>query len=151
MFQPNSFSTAKQLFDQNEGKAATLPHSMVPVDGKVTANISIRNAKGERNEEYFKWQFLHALIVSGLYAKDYIGTEVRFPKGNKTSAPIRLDAAIFDSSDWLQHYNAYWKDKKSSDLEWLKKHLIAVIEFKKGDKEIEKVVGGQVKPAYYSP
>lgn len=45
------------------------------------------------------------------------------------------------------HYNAYWDGRKSSDLEWLNEHLIAVVEFKKGDKEIEKVFSGQVKPA----
>lgn len=60
---------------------------------------------------------------------------------------IRLDGAIFDSGDWLEHYNAYWKDRRSTDLEWLHEHLLAVIEFKKNDKEIEKVFTTQVKPA----
>lgn len=58
-----------------------------------------------------------------------------------------MDAAIFDSADWIEHYQNYWQDRRSSDLEWLKRHLIAIIEIKKGDKEIEKVISGQVKPA----
>lgn len=143
----SSFSVAKNLFNLNEGQHSTLPQSLVTVDGKIVSNIAICNVKGEPNEEFYKWQFLHSLIATGLYAKDYIGTEVRFPKGNKTSAPLRMDAAIFDSPDWLEHYTAFWKNRNSSDLEWLKEHLLAVIEFKRGDKEIEKVVSGQVKPA----
>jgi type I restriction enzyme M protein len=35
----------------------------------------------------------------------------------------------------VDHYNAYWADYTPSHLEWLNEHLIAVVEFKKGDKE----------------
>jgi type I restriction enzyme M protein len=58
-----------------------------------------------------------------------------------------MDGAIFDDASWLIHYSDYWQDRKSEDLEWLNAHLMAVIEFKKNDKEIEKVFTGQVKPA----
>ena len=58
-----------------------------------------------------------------------------------------MDGCIFDYPDWLQHYNDYWSLKLTSDLEWLNIHLVAVIEFKHGDKEIEKVFTGQVKQA----
>lgn len=102
---------------------------------------------GNPLEEYYKWQFLYALIHGGLYAKDFIGAEVRFPKGSKTSRPLKVDAAIFDDADWITHYVAYWQHRKSADLEWLNDHLLAVVEFKKNDKEIEKVFTGQVKPA----
>ena len=142
-----SFTAAKNLFDVNEGKGATLSQGIVTVGGKIKTDISIRNSKGEPNEEFYKWQFLHALVDSGLYEKDYIGTEVSFPKGNKTSASLRMDAAIFDSPDWLDRYLAFLKERRSADLEWLKEHLIATIEFKNGDREIEKVVTGQVKSA----
>ncbi len=98
-------------------------------------------------EEYYKWQFLYALIQSGLFAKDFIGAEVRFPKGSKTSQPLKMDAAIFDDAEWITHYLEYWQHRKSADLEWLNHHLLAVVEFKKNDKEIEKVFTGQVKPA----
>src|SRR5439155_4598660 len=142
---PN-FSTAKAEFDQKH-KNVKETNCLVPVRGKPHGPVTIRNAKGMPNEEYYKWQFLYALIQSGLYAKDYIGAEVHFPKGNKVSAPLKMDAAIFDSTEWLDHYNAYWKDRKPADLEWLNDHLLAVIEFKKDDKEIEKVFTGQVKAA----
>jgi type I restriction enzyme M protein len=82
-----------------------------------------------------------------LFAKDYIGAEVHFPKGNKTSAALQLDAAIFDDATWIDHYNAYWAERKAEDLEWLSHHLIAVAEFKQSNEEIEKVFTGQVKPA----
>jgi type I restriction enzyme M protein len=87
------------------------------------------------------------MVDSGLYTKDYIGIEVHLPKGNKTSQALKLDGAIFDDASWLSHYNDYWARGKSEDLEWLNEHLLAVIEFKKNDKEIEKVFTGQVKPA----
>jgi len=143
----SAFADAMRQFDATLGKLPILPASIVPVDGKDRVDIRIRNTKHEPLEEYYKWQFVYALIYSGLYARDYIGIEVRFPKGNKTSAPLALDGAIFDDSSWLAHYNAFWTHRRSDDLEWLNAHLLAVIEFKKGDKEIEKVFSGQVKPA----
>lgn len=143
----SKFVEAKQQFDTNVGRSSLLAQSLVPVDGKTVTNISIRNAQGEPLEEYYKWQFIYSIINSGLYTKDYIGVEVRFPKGNKTSAPLRMDAAIFDDPSWINHYTEYWKHRKSEDLEWLNLHLLAVVEFKKGDKEMERVFSGQIKPA----
>jgi type I restriction enzyme M protein len=143
----NTFTEAKQKFDKEYGQAKIIKSAIIPVDGNPKEDIPIRNSKGETNEEYYKWQFIYALINSGLYAKDYIGVEVRFPKGNKASAPLKLDGAIFDDPDWITHYHQYWLNRKSEDLEWLNAHLLAVIEFKKGDKEIDKVFTGQVKPA----
>lgn len=142
-----SFNEAKQVFDKLLGKNVTLSQALVPVDGKAKKDTAIRGADGKPLEEYFKWQFIYALINSGLFAKDYLGVEVRFPKGSKTSAPLKMDGAIFDDPDWLTHYNNYWEHRKSEDLEWLNSHLLAIIEFKKNDKEIEKVFTGQIKPA----
>ncbi|MCX6901863.1 MAG: N-6 DNA methylase [Verrucomicrobia bacterium] len=139
-----TFSSAKADFDQKHLTAATTK-CIVPVNGKARDAASIRDKQGKPSEEYYKWQFIYALINSGLFARDFVGVEVQFPKGN--SALLRLDGAIFDSGDWLGHYNAYWKDRRSTDLEWLNDHLLAVIEFKKNDKEIEKVFTSQVKPA----
>ena len=141
---PVSFSAAKAEFDEAH-KNAKMAKCIVPVNGKPRDTSSIRDTHGKPSEEYYKWQFIHALINSGLYARDFVGVEVQFPKGN--SAILRLDGAIFDSGDWLEHYNAYWKERHSTDLEWLNDHLLAVIEFKKNDKEIEKVFTSQVKPA----
>ena len=142
-----SFLEAKNLFDTSIGKKSILDQSIVPVDGKFLKNIKIRNATKAPLEEYYKWQFIFALVHGGLYPKDYIGTEIRFPKGNKASNPLKIDAAIFDDKKWLSHYNDYWKGRNAEDLEWLNQHLLAVIEFKKNDKAIDKVVIGQVKPA----
>jgi|GEM_PF-185717 len=139
-----TFSEAKAEFDKKHS-GATTAKCIVPVNGKTRDAAPIRDAHGKPSEEYYKWQFVHALINSGLYARDYIGVEVQFPKGN--SAPLRLDGAIFDSPDWLDRYNAYWKDRRSTDLEWLNAHLLAIMEFKKNDKEIEKIFNSQVKPA----
>lgn len=141
------FVEKKEEFDNGLGKNEKIATSIVPVDGKYITDIKIKNASGERTEEYYKWQFIYALVNSGMYNKDYIGVEVRFPKGNKTSAPLKVDAVIFDDPQWLDKYNSYWKDKNISDLDWLNEHILTVIEFKKGDKEIEKVYNGQVKAA----
>jgi type I restriction enzyme M protein len=74
---------------------------IVSVNGKWREGASIRDTQGKPSEEYYKWQFIHALINSGLYACDLVGVEVQFPKGN--SAFIKLDGAIFDSCEWLEH------------------------------------------------
>ncbi len=141
------FTVKKEEFDSGLGKNQRLTTSIVPVDGKYISDITIKNTSGEKIEEYYKWQFIYALINSGMYNKDYIGVEVRFPKGNKTSAPLKIDAVIFDSPQWLDRYNNYWTHKKTSDLDWLNEHILSVIEFRKGDKEIEKVYNGQIKAA----
>ena len=147
MVAPNpSFAMAKSEFDRLHASARETI-CIVPVRGKYHEPIAIRNSKGEPNEEYYKWQFINAIVSSGLYAKDYIGAEVHFPKGNKSSAALKLDAAIFDSSEWVERYNSFWNFRKAEDLEWLNEHLIAIVEFKKADKEIDKVYSGQIKPA----
>jgi len=88
---------------------ASTAKCIVPVNGKVRATAPIRDVHGKPSEEYYKWQFVHSLINSGLYAPDYIGVEVQFPKGN--TAVLRLDGAIFDSPEWLDHYNSYWTNR----------------------------------------
>lgn len=139
-----TFASAKNDFD-SEHKTSQTAACIVPVNGKVRATDTIKDVRGGINENYYKWQFVHALINSGLCARDFVGVEIQFPKGN--NAVLRLDGAIFDSGAWLDHYNAYWKDRRATDLEWLNEHLLSVIEFKKNDKEIEKVFTSQVKPA----
>src|SRR5580658_1721650 len=139
-----NFAAAKTDFDVAHRNSKTAK-CLVPVNGKSRDTASIKDIHGKPSEEYYKWQFIYALINSGLYARDFVGAEIQFPKGN--SAILRLDGAIFDSADWLEHYNAYWRDRRSTDLEWLNDHLLAIIEIKKNDKEIEKVFTSQVKPA----
>jgi type I restriction enzyme M protein len=141
-----TFAEAKTAFDaQHAGH--DVAKAVVPVDGQWLTTIKIRNASGPPLEEYYKWQFISSLIASGLYPKDYIGAEVRFPKGNKTSANLKIDAAIFDNSGWISVYKNYWNFRSPTDLEWLNNHLLVTIEFKKNDKEIEKVFSGQVRAA----
>ena len=142
----DAFVRAKMIFDAKH-KGANKTECIVPVNGKSCLDVDILNTKGEFNEEYYKWQFINALVNSGMYSRDYICVEIQFPKGNKKSATLKIDAAIFDDPSWLIYYNRYQTDKKSDDLEWLGSHLLAVCEFKKGDKEIEKVFSGQVKAA----
>lgn len=143
----NSFSHFKNLFN-TENAAALSFNTFIPVHLSLNTSHNIRNKKGEPNEEYYKWQFFYALVSSGLYAKDYIGTEVHFPKGNASSAPIKFDGAIFDDKDWFSYYEKFHTDKDQSALDWLRKHLIAVIEFKnEHSKNIEAVWNQQLKPA----
>jgi type I restriction enzyme M protein len=143
-----SFFEAKTEFDERYKNITVLPQSLVPVNGRIIQNISIKNQKGKNTEEYHKWQFIYALIHSGLYPKDFIGIEVWFPKGNPSSRPIILDGAIFDDFNWLDHYHNFWQNKDQSSLEWLRNHLIGVIEFKKEDgRDIEKYINQQLKPA----
>lgn len=142
-----AFTTAKAAFDSGPGLAAVLPATLVPVHGNPKTNVPIRGTAGQPLEEYYRWQFIYALIYGGLFPKDYIGAEVWFPKGNQSSQALKLDAAIFDDPKWIDHYTEFWKKKKSAELEWLNEHLLAIVEFKKSDKELEKIFTGQIKPA----
>lgn len=104
---------------------------------------------GSYNEQYYKWQFLSCYVAAGYCSKDYIGVEVNLPKGNKNSAPIKIDAAIFDDKNWFEHYsNLHTKkdDSKWDELNWLQEHLICAIEFKKEDgKDIKGNFNSQLK------
>lgn len=114
---------------------------------KVEKNLFKKD--GSHNEQYYKWEFLNSFVESGLCSKDYIGVEVHLPKGNKNSAPIKLDGAIFDDKDWFMHYEQLHTkkdDSKWDELEWLKEHLICAIEFKKENgKDIKGTFTSQLK------
>lgn len=129
--------------------ACFLPvHTVV---GKVETSLFKKD--GTHNEQYYKWQFLYNFVESGLCSKDYIGVEVQFPKGNKSSATIKIDGAIFDDKKWFEHYkNLHSKkdDSKWDELNWLKDHLLCALEFKKeGSKDVKGVFNSQLK-AYMS-
>lgn len=110
---------------------------------------NLHKVDGDSNEQYYKWQFLNCFVGAGLCSKDYIGTEVSFPKGNKDSSLIKIDAAIFDDKSWFEHYEALYTKSDSSkwdELNWLKQHLLCAIEFKKeGSKDIKGVFNSQLK------
>lgn len=97
---------------------------------KVT---SLRKRDGSLNEQYYKWQLLYSLVYSGLFPKDFIGTEIHFPKGNKSSAALKIDAAIFDDSSWFDKYTDYHTNNNLTALDWLHEHLLVSIEIKKED------------------
>jgi len=143
----NLFSKFKQEFDTNYFNKKVF-NCFLPIDIKHNQETSIKSVNGKPNEEYYKWQFLYSIVYSGMYAKDYIGTEVFFPKGNKNSAPIKFDAAIFDDKNWFEHYFNWRNNSDQKELDWLRKHLLSVVEFKKEDgKDIETVYNQQLKPA----
>lgn len=142
-----TFLEAKNEFDKRYNKTLILDRSIAPVDGKYISDISLKSKNGEPSEEYYKWQFIFALTHSGLYSKDYIGAEIYFPKGNKNSAPIKIDGCIFDDKKWADYYEKWRKSRDDDAVEWLRQHLIAIIEFKKSDgKDIKTVFTSQVKP-----
>ena len=118
----------------------------VPVHLSINKTTSLKKKDGTNNEQYYKWQFLYSIVHSGLFPKDLIGTEIEFPKGNKSSAPIKLDGAIFDDSVWFEKYKDYHQNNNVESLNWLRKHLIVAMEFKKEDnKNISEVWEKQLK------
>jgi len=144
-----TFTEAKKEFDGKYQIKLHLEKSLVPVGKEYKENISLKNTKGKPSEEYYKWQFIYGIVSSGLYSRDYLGVEIHFPKGNISSAPIKIDGCIFDDKDWRDYY-IKWIDNKDFDaVEWLRNHLMAVIEFKKDDgKNIKQIFSSQIK-AYF--
>ena len=92
-----TFTEAKQQFDAQYGNSNEF-QNFLPEHLSINKQTCFRKLDGSKNEQYYKWQFLSAVVHSGLFPKDLIGTEVHFPKGNKSSAAIKLDAAIFDDA-----------------------------------------------------
>ncbi len=144
-----TFENEKILFDSKYRIAREID-CFLPVHLTIgSKENNLHKKDGSHNEQYYKWQFLYCFVSAGLCSKDFIGVEVSFPKGNKNSASIKLDAAIFDNKDWFEHYYALHTkkdDSKWDDLNWLKEHLVCGIEFKKeGSKDIKGVFNSQLK------
>ena len=143
-----TFLKAKNEFDNKYQNKKTLQKSFVPINGIYRPDIPLKTTSGKTSEEYYKWQFIYSLIHSGLYHKDYIGVEIYLPKGNKNSAPLKIDGCIFDDRSWLEVYLKWRSEKDQMSLDWLRKHLIGVMEFKKEEsKETEITYNQQLKPA----
>ena len=142
-----SFSQIKLDFDKKYSNSIEFDN-FLPEHLTATKKTTLKKKNGSNNEQYYKWQFFYSLVYSGMYSKDYIGTEVYFPKGNKNSAPIKFDGAIFDDINWFEHYKEFHTNKSQEALDWLRKHIIAVIEIKKeNSKDVETVWNQQLKPA----
>lgn len=140
-----TFTEAKQRFDCQYG-AATEFINFLPEHLTLTKKTGLRKTNGTKNEQYYKWQCLSALVDAGLFPKDLMGTEVHFPKGNKSSAALKLDAAVFDDASWFEHYQDYHTNNNADALDWLRKHLVVAMEFKKEDnKNIAEVWDKQLK------
>ena len=127
-----TFTEAKHEFDNKYG-TATEYDCFLPEHLTFGRKTNFKKKNGQPNEQYYKWQFLYSIVQSGLFTKDYIGTEVQFPKGNKSSAPLKLDGAIFDDISWFDKYKDYHENGNNESLEWLREHLIVALEFKKED------------------
>lgn len=127
-----TFTEAKHEFDNKYG-TATEYDCFLTEHLTFGHKTNFKKKNGQRNEQYYKWQFLYSIVQSGLFVKDYIGTEVQFPKGNKSSAPLKLDGAIFDDVTWFDKYKDYHENGNNESLEWLREHLIVTLEFKKED------------------
>lgn len=140
-----SFIDSKHKFDAEYTNKSEII-AFLPKHLAFGKKVHLLKTNHTKNEQYYKWQFLFALIDSSLYAKDYIGTEIHLPKGNKSSASIKIDAVIFDSKEWLEKYKDYHESNNLESLQWLKKHILAVIEFKKeNSKNIAEVYDKQLK------
>ena len=144
----NSLSREICSFDEKYSNNHTIK-SIVPIHTNPTSEeICIRRTNGQFNEQYYKWKLIYSLINSDLYPKENIGTEVHFPKGNRCSSDLIIDVAVFDDNKWFEHYNNYYqsRSKDLSELDWLRSHLLAVIEIKQEDgKNIREVWDKQLK------
>ena len=140
-----TFTEAKQEFDNKYENVAEFD-CFIQEHLTFNKKTNFKKKNGTKNEQYYKWQFLYSIIQSGLFTKDFIGTEVHFPKGNKSSAPLKLDGAIFDDITWFDKYKDYHENGNNESLEWLREHLIVALEFKKEDnKNVADVWDKQLK------
>ncbi len=142
-----SFGQAKKEFNEKYSNKSEY-NIIVPRHLTMHKKINWIAKDGSMNEQYYKWQFIYALIHSGWCTKDYIGTEVRFPKGNKNSNPIIMDACVFSDKRWFKYYSKYWNDNDLSALDWLRSKLVLVLEAKKDDGKDLRTIWDQQLKAY---
>lgn len=111
-----TFENEKILFDDKYGTAKEID-CFLPVHLTIGGKENdLYKKDGSHNEQYYKWQFLYCFVSAGLCSKDFIGVEVSFPKGNKNSASIKLDAAIFDNKDWFTNIHGITLNHDSDNL-----------------------------------
>lgn len=141
-----NFSEAKMSFDK-QYKSESVFQCFLYEHLTPNKSVKIKTDGGKPNEQYYKWEFLYSVVTAGLFSRDYIGTEIHFPKGNKSSAPLKMDAAIFDDNQWFHYYKKYHSNHEDLEsLDWLRNHLLVAIEFKKEDsKSIAEVWDKQLK------
>lgn len=140
-----TFTEAKVKFDSQHQNSIDY-QCFLPEHLTINKTTSFKKKDGSRNEQYYKWQFLYGIVNSGLFPKDFIGTEIHFPKGNKSSADIKLDAAVFSEAIWFEKYKDYHQNNNPDSLDWLRKHLVVALEFKKEDnKNVSEVWDKQLK------
>lgn len=140
-----NFTEAKLEFDNKYGNSPEF-NCFLPEHLTIEKVSSFKKKDGTKNEQYFKWQFLYSIVHAGLFPKDFIGTEIHFPKGNKNSSDIIIDGAIFSESIWFEKYKDYHNNNNQESLEWLRKHLVVTMEFKKEDnKNVSEVWDKQLK------
>ncbi len=140
-----TFTEAKIEFDSKYGNSFEY-ECFLSEHLTTFKTTSFKKRDGSRNEQYYKWQFLYSIVHAGLFPKDFIGTEINFPKGNKSSTTIKIDGAIFDDAAWFDKYKDYHKNNNSDSLDWLRKHMIVALEFKKEDnKNVAEVWDKQLK------
>ncbi|WP_197548238.1 hypothetical protein [Campylobacter cuniculorum] len=125
-----SFVESKNKFDKQNAHRDFF-NIFLPEHLTHNKEVKLINRDGSKNEQYYKWQFLFSIVDSKLFSKDYIGTELHFSKGNKNSAPLKIDAVIFDDKAWFGQYEDYHLHNNMEALQWLKEHILVVIEFKK--------------------
>ena len=91
---------------------------------------------------------IYALIKSDLYPSDQIEVELYFPKGNKNSADLQIDAIIFSDSSWFNLYKKYIENNDLNALVELKDLIIFVFEFKDDASEsTQNIFTHQLQPA----
>lgn len=108
----SKFTINKNEFNQKFKEQDNIK-AFVPVHLTIDKMCVIKGKNKDFNEEYYKWQLVYSLIYSGLVNKDYIGVEVNLPKGNKNSANIKLDIAIFDNVQWYEYYKKISRKKRT--------------------------------------
>ncbi len=141
----NDFAKYKSDFD-NEYKNITTIKSPIPFHKTFNKEVNLVKKDGN-NEEFYRQELIFTLINSGMYSKEYLGAEVNFPKGNKSSANLKIDLCIFDDKNWFKYYEKWHDENHHDSLVWLRKHLIFVIEIKKEDnKNISDVYSNQLQP-----
>lgn len=142
-----NFLEARDEFDRLHRHSTTIARSLAPVHGKYVESVAIADAQLRPLEEYYKWQFVYAVTKSGLWAGDCVATEVYFPKGSKTSAPLKIDVALFASPDWSVYYERHRDSKDPEALQWLSENLLAVVEVKRGKDSVQVAFNSQLKQA----
>jgi type I restriction enzyme M protein len=109
------------------------------------SEVKALDVKGAYSEEWYRARMVWSLVESGMFPKENICVELRFPKGSEGNSGLEVDLVIFKNKEWKNYFEKW--NKKDALPSSLKEQILVVMEAKKLNGKQETAISKQLFPA----